>query len=380
MREAKERAELDLARANELLAQAVESDSGEYNEQALGWLREAVSLAPNSKEILAKYEEMASYTRTIRVPQDVMTLQEALAGARDRDRLVLAEGTWQGPFVVAAAVELEGVAGKTIIECAADAGSVITIQPGVRGARVSGLTIRHLSFDAGEERFSLALVTGATANFSDCRFEQGSGHGLAVIEGGHAKVLRCRFTENGWNGIAAMGPGSLLEAEGNTMRENFQNGIESWNEAAVILTKNTCGANSRNGIHVDNGPGSASIQGNILLENREFGMVIGSAGSGEVTGNVLERNMLGGLVIKAKAAQVVVKDNQIQNNEGPGLVLELGMDEAHFAGNRINGNGGKQLMSGVAFSEAEMEVEVEANAEVEAEMKIPKAQIVESEE
>ncbi len=387
VREAKERAEQDLARANQLLARAVESDTGEFNEQALEWLREAVSLAPDSKEILARYEKMASYTRTIRVPQDVKTVQEALAAARDRDRLVLAEGTWQGPFVVTAAVELEGVAGKTILECPADAGSVITIQSGVQGARVSGLTIRHLSFDAGEERFSLALVTGATADFSDCRFEQGSGHGLAVIGGGAAKVLRCRFTENGWNGIAVMGAGSSLEAEGNTMRENFQNGIESWNEASVILTKNTCTANSRNGIHVDTGAGSASIRENILSENREFGMVIGSAASGEVTGNVLEQNMLGGLVLKAKAAQVVVKDNQIQNNEGPGLVLEMGMgmgmgmDQALFAGNRVNGNGGKQLMSGVDFSEAEAEVEVEADGDGDgAEMVIPKAKIVEIEE
>ncbi len=296
--DAKMKAAADLEKAKGLLVKAAERDTGEYDEQAMEWLREAVSLAPDDIEILAKYEKMAAYTRTIRIPEDVKTVAEALAGARDRDRLVLAEGTWEGPFVIKAAVELQGVSGKTIIECTADAGSVVAIAPGVNGARLSGLTLRHLSFDAGEERFSLAHVRDAKADFSDCRFERGSGHGIAVTHGGHAKVVRCRFSENGWNGIAVVGEGSLLEAEENTLKGNFQNGIESWDGAAVILSKNTCTGNSRNGIHVDNGSASATILDNVLSGNREFGLVMGSAGSGDVGSNTMEKNILGGLVVR----------------------------------------------------------------------------------
>lgn len=349
--DAKAKAGMDLEKAIVLLSQAAERDTGEYDEQAMMWLREAVSLAPDSPEILARFEKMAAYTRTIRIPEDVKTVAEAMASARDRDRLVLAEGTWEGPFVITAAVDLQGVSGKTIVQCEADVGSVIAIAPGVDGARLSGLTIRHLSFDAGEERFSLAHVRGSKVNFSDCRFEQGSGHGIAVTDGGHAKVVRCRFTENGWNGIAAMGSGTLLEAEENNLKENFQNGIESWDGASVILRKNICTGNSRNGIHVDNGFASATILDNVLSANREFGLVLGSAGSGKVGANVLEKNILGGLVVRTGASKVIVKENRMVNNGGAGLVLEKGVAVEPYVGNKISGNVGKEFISGVDLSQ-----------------------------
>lgn len=347
---AKDKAEADIRRARELAGMAAARDNGQFDEQAMDWMREALALAPDDAEIKARYEKMASYTRTIRVPEDVKTVAEALATARDRDRIVLAEGIWEGPLAISADVELEGVSGKTFIECRADTGSVLSFSPEVKGARVSGLTVRHLSFDAGEERFSLALVRGAEVDFSDCRFEQGSGHGIAVIEKGHARVSRCRFTENGWNGIAVNGAGSLLEADKNVLKGNFQNGIECWDGAAVILKENECTGNSRNGIHVDCGAASASLLSNALGENREYGLVLSSAGAGQVAANSMKGNILGGMVVKSGASGVAVKDNVIQSNGGSGLVLEKGIAEGAYAGNKISGNGGKQLMAGVDFS------------------------------
>ena len=351
--QAKDKAEADLMRARELAAMAANRDTGKFDEEAINWMREALALAPDDEPIKARYEKMASYTRTIRIPEDVKTVAEALSKARYRDRVVLAEGIWEGPFVIAAGVELEGVSGKTIVQCAADAGSALSFSPGVKGARVSGLTIRHLFCDAGAERFSLAHVRGAEVDFSDCRFEQGSGHGIAVTEGGHAKVARCRFTENGWNGIAVTGSGSLLEAEKNILKGNFQNGIESWDSAAVILANNEPTGNSRNGIHVDCGAASVTALGNTLSGNREFGMVVSSAGAGEITGNTMEKNMLGGMVVKSGGAKVQVKGNRIRSNKGPGLVLEKGIPKNAFTGNTLSGNTGDQLMSGVDRSTAD---------------------------
>ena len=347
---AKRKAADDLEKGRLLLTRAAERDTGEYDEQAMEWLREAVALAPDDTEILARFEKMAAYTRTIRIPEDVPTVAEALKNARDRDRLVLGEGEWEGPFVISTAIELQGVSGKTIVQCKADGGSVISIMPGVDGARLSGLTLRHLSFDAGEERFSLAHVRGAKVDFSDCRFERGSGHGIAVTDGGHAKVVRCRFSENGWNGIAVMGSGSLLEAEENSLKENFQNGIESWNGAAVILSNNVCTGNSRNGIHVDAGEASATVLDNVLSGNREFGLVVGSAGSGEVNSNTMENNILGGVVVRTGASKVLIKGNRIAGNKGPGLVLEKGIREEPYIGNRITGNGGEEFISDIDLS------------------------------
>ena len=350
---AKEKAAADRLAARDLMAQAAAMDDGEFDPIALELMREALSLAPDDAEVAARYEKMAAYTRTIRIPGDFKTIQEALASARDRDRLVIAEGIWEGPLLIPAALELEGVPGKTIIQCAADAGSVITFAPGVKGARVGGLTLRHLSFDAGAERFSLALVRGAEVDFSDCRFEQGSGHGIVITGGGHGRVLRCHFSENGWNGIAVMGPDSLLVAEGNTLDGNFQNGIEAWDSASVILSKNKCTGNSRNGIHLDCGSASATITGNTLTGNREFGMVLSAAGGGEATGNTMGKNFLGGMVIKPDASKVAVKDNVLTDNEGPGLALGKGLSGDTYTANQVTGNKGGEILKDVDLSSEE---------------------------
>jgi parallel beta-helix repeat protein len=350
----REQAMANEKRALDLLEMAAARDQGEYDGQALEWIREARSLAPDNREIAEQFEKLSSYTRTIRVPGDFETPSEALDGARDRDRIVIAAETWKGPLIVNAAVEIEGAgAGKTIIECEAESGSVITIGPDAKGARISGITFRHESFDAGTARFSVALVRGGTASFVDCRFIEASGHGLAVIEGGQASASRCRFADNGWNGVAGIGQGTTLEVRDSEALNNFENGIETWQEAAATLVNNRCEGNSRNGIHTDNGSASASIEGNQLIANREFGLVLNSAASGKITGNTARGNLLGGLVIRKGAAALPCHGNKATLNQGPGLVLEIGLVNASYHDNAVEKNSGEQIRSDIDLSTPE---------------------------
>jgi parallel beta-helix repeat protein len=341
-----EKASVDQAKATELLKLAIARDQGQFDQQALDWLREAKSLAPENQEITSRLEKLSSYTRTLRVPGDFATPEEALADAHPNDRIVLGAGTWKGPLLINTTVELQGVGfNETRIECSPDQGSAITIGPDARGARVSGITFRHESFAAGPDRYSAALVRGGSATFVDCHFTNASGHGLAVIEGAQATVSRCRFADNGWNGIAAIGNGSTLEVRDSESLNNFEHGIESWDGAAVILINNRCEANSRNGIHADNKLASATIEGNQLIANREFGLVLDSAGSGRISGNTARSNLLGGLVIRKGAANLPVTANQATLNQGPGLVLEKGLTPASYTNNSSSKNSGQQILT-----------------------------------
>jgi parallel beta-helix repeat protein len=359
----------DKAKAAELLQMAIARDQGQFDPQALEWLREAKSLAPGNAEIAARLEKLASYTRTLHVPGDFATPGEALASARDRDRIVLGIATWKGPLVINAAVELQGAGfAETVVECSPENGSAISIGPNAKGARISGIGFRHESFAAGSDRFSVALVRGGNATFVDCRFTDASGHGLAVIEGGQAVVSRSRFANNGWNGVAAIGQGSTLEVRDCESLENFEHGIESWDGAAVILTNNRCEGNSLNGIHADNGRASATIEGNQLIANREFGLVLDSAGSGKISGNTARANLLGGLVIRAAAAGVPVSSNQATLNLGPGLVLEKGLAAASYADNSISQNRGQQTFTDIDLTSGDP-LDPEAG-------KIPRASII----
>ncbi len=349
----KQRAEQ--ARAAELFRMAAERDQGEFDQQALDWLREAATLAPGNPEITALFEKMASYTRTLRVPGDFATPAEALEAARDRDRIVLGEQTWKGPLVINTAIELQGAGpAATIIECPPAQGCPITIGPDARGARITGIGFRHESFLAdGRERFAAALVRGGGATFVDCRFSDASGHGLAVIEGGEAVANRCRFVDNGWNGAAAIGAASRLEVRDSESLNNFEHGIESWDGAAVMLVRNRCEGNSRNGIHTDNGAAAAVIEGNQLIANREFGLVLGSAGSGKISGNTARENLLGGYVIRHAARSLAVTGNQATLNRGPGLVLEKGLSAEAYSGNTGSQNTGTEILTEADLSDGD---------------------------
>lgn len=114
-----EKAAADRAKATELLKMAVARDQGQFDQQALDWLREASSLAPDDAEIASRLEKLSSYSRTLRVPGDFDTPTEALAAAHDRDRIVLGAAVWKGPLVINAAVELQGAGfADTRVECA----------------------------------------------------------------------------------------------------------------------------------------------------------------------------------------------------------------------------------------------------------------------
>lgn len=347
-----EKQAIDQQKALSLLQQAITRDKGEFDQEILDLLREAATLAPGNQDIAARLETMASYTRTLRIPGDFATPAEALAVARDRDRIVLAENTWKGPLFVNAAVELIGAGpGKTIVECPAADGCAITIGPDAKGARITGIAFRHESFlVVGTDRFSAALVRSGGATFTDCHFSDASGHGLAVIENGETIASRCRFTGNGWNGAAAIGKGTLLEVRDSESIDNFEHGIESWDQAAVTLINNRCQGNSRNGIHTANGSAAATIEGNQLIANREFGIVLDSAGSGKLTGNTVRGNLMGGIVIRTTAEKLSVTGNQSTLNQGPGLVLETGLSPSSYSKNTISKNKQPEVLTGAILS------------------------------
>lgn len=348
----KEQQQRDQARARELSDAARLRDQGKFDPQALEWMREALALAPNDAEVKALYEKLASYSRTLHVPEDVKTLAEAISGARDRDRIVLGEGTFEAGVVINSAVQLEGAGeGKTILTMAAQKGPVLTFGPDSKGATVTGLVLQHEGFDAGTSRYPIALVRGAEMEFFDCIFLEGSGHGLAVVDGGHAVAQRCVFKTNGWDGAAASGEGSRITLSESESTGNFGHGIEIWDGASAVVTNSKSSRNSRNGLLVDSAGEGIEVTGSQFFGNREYGLVLNAGASGKVRENSCYANMMGGLVIRFAAISVMVEGNKIEGNSGPGLILEQGLRAEIYDGNHCRSNDGEELMSGVKFAE-----------------------------
>lgn len=333
-----ERVQQDEAKASSLYQQALARNTGAFDQQALDWLREASTLSPGRKDIATLLETMASYTRTLRVPEDHATPGEALANARDNDRIVLGKGTWRGPLIVKHSIELQGAGPEeTILTSSAEEGNAITIH--AANVRISGIAFRHdsLLIEHGD-RFSAATVTSGKSEFVNCRFTDSNGHGLAVIQGASTTIRRCVFRENAWNGVAAIGKGSTIVMEESESSGNFHNGVETWDGASATLKQNRITSNSRNGIHADQAEASITCEDNTIADNREFGITLTSAKNGHITRNKSRNNLLGGILIRTRAASVAVAENESTGNIGPDIVLESGLPTDAYAQNFLTRN------------------------------------------
>jgi tetratricopeptide (TPR) repeat protein len=342
----------DRQRAAELFQAAKQRDTGAFDKEAFEWLREAVGLAPENAEIAALYQKIGSYTRTIHVPADIASLAEAVATARDRDRIVVAEGTFDGPLIVDKAVTLEGAGrDKTFVEVDAGTSTPVTFGRNSGGTRVSGITFRHRGFEAGENRFSAMLVRGAEVTLSDCRAADAAGHGLAVIEAGRVIATRCVFENNGWDGVAVRGSGSRIEFTECEATGNIGHGFDLWDGGSGALHQCIARDNSGNGIVIATDADNVVVGGCDLRANREYGMVVAAAGSGRIHGNVCRENLLGGMVVRFAAARLLFEQNRQEKNLGPGLVLEKGLQAGAFAGNIASANaGGRNTVADIDFS------------------------------
>lgn len=355
VRAGREKEARDRARARELFSAAKVRDQGAFDHDALEWLREATSLAPDDPEITELYKKMASYTRTLQVPGDYATLAEAVAASRDNDRIAVGEGTWIGPIIVDKAITLEGAGrDKTIVETDAATGTAATFGRQSTGSRVSGITFRHRGFDPGPNRFSALQVRGAEVTMNDCRVADSTGHGLAVIEAGRVGATRCAFENNGWDGVSVSGAGSRIEFSECDATGNFGHGFDLWDGGSALIDSSTARDNSGNGILVDTNAENVVLSNNDLRANREFGIVVSSASSGRVFTNECRENLLGGMAVRFAAARLTFEGNKLEKNLGPGLALEQGLKEQSFSTNTATANtGGKNTVTNADFSSGE---------------------------
>lgn len=345
----------DKARARELFAAAKVRDQGVFDSDVLEWLREATALSPDDSEITALYKKVAAYTRTLEVPGDYSTLPEAVDAARDRDRIVVGEGTWAGPLVMDKAIQIEGAGqDKTIIEVEASVSTAATFGRNASGARVSGITFRHRGFDSGPNRFSVLLVRGSEVTMNDCRIADSAGHGLAVMEAGIVGATRCVFENNGWDGVAVRGAGSRIEFTECQSNSNFGHGYDIWDGGSAAIHNSSARENAVNGILVDTVANDIVLGENDLRSNREYGIVLASAASGRVHGNVCRENLVGGMAVQFSAGRLTYDSNRFEKNQGPGLALEKGLNPQSFATDRATGNArGKNVVTNADFSGSE---------------------------
>jgi parallel beta-helix repeat protein len=135
--------------------------------------------------------------------------------------------------------------------------------------------------------------------------------------------------------------------------ENIGHGFEVWDEAVASIHDSVALRNCRNGILIDSAGNGQSLEGNEVMGNREYGILLAAGASGQVKGNSVYANLLGGMLVRFASKTVVVEENHLEENTGPGLVLEQGLKEEPYQGNSTRKNSAGGVVSNVQFGATE---------------------------
>jgi hypothetical protein len=209
-------------------------------------------------------------------------------------------------------------------------------------------------------RVGIVYAAGSSGTIDGCTTQANARTGI-VVDGSWARIINCTIQNNAGgiavnNGASAIiGVTDRFVAAGNTIRQNSGIGISIGFSAVATVAMNTITQNTGIGISVLHATGIIS-GGNTITGNASGGLAatasrvsLGDPGIGLTTVNqVSENGNLG--VFAGVGASMLIRDAQIQSNNGAGMIISL-RSSVQMTGTTIrnNANDGIRLTLGAAL-------------------------------
>ncbi|KGF69483.1 carbohydrate-binding protein [Hoeflea sp. BAL378] len=252
----------------------------------------------------------------IRVEPGPDALVRAVELARPGDRLILAEGDYQGGLVLTRPIELDGGGKAHVI--GPGTGSVITIDASdvvIDGVKLTGSGSSHETIDSG-----VRMTVNATRAIVRDSHIEGNLYGVDI----HG--ARDALVEN-----------NTIIGRDDRLMNRRGNGVYVWNAPGARVSGNTM-RQGRDGIFVNTSQDN-SFTGN-RFEKLRFAIHYMNADDGEVSGNVSIGNHLGYAIMFSK--RVTLRDNISLDDRDHGIMLNYA-NNAVIEGNAVVGGGEKCL-------------------------------------
>jgi parallel beta-helix repeat protein len=164
----------------------------------------------------------------------------------------------------------------------------------------------------GEVQFYHCLFTGGVWD----EVNQRGGGGLWLYGTARGDVRECVASGNEGTGIQVSGEAQPT-LEGNTCRENKQDGIAYFGSASGTARNNLCTANKFHGIGV-NEQAQPTLEGNTCRENQWSGIAYFGSASGTARNNLCTANKFHGIGVNEQS-QPTLEGNTCRENEWSGI-------------------------------------------------------------
>ncbi|MDP2731576.1 MAG: nitrous oxide reductase family maturation protein NosD [Hoeflea sp.] len=258
----------------------------------------------------------SAHSADIRVEPGPDALVRAVETAQPGDRLILADGTYQGSLVLTKPIELDGGGKAHVI--GTGTGSVITVDASdviIDGLKLTGSGSSHQTIDSGVQ-----MTKKATRAIVRDSHIEGNLYGVDI----HG--ARDALVEN-----------NTIIGRDDRLMNRRGNGVYVWNAPGATVSGNTV-LKGRDGIFVNTSRKNTFT--NNRFEELRFAIHYMNADDSEVSGNISIGNHLGYAIMFSK--RVTMRDNVSLDDRDHGIMLNYA-NNAVIEGNAVVGGGEKCL-------------------------------------
>jgi len=309
-------------------------------------------------------------SRTIRVPEDYSTIQQAINAANPGDTILVASGTYHESISIDKPVLLIGESKETVIIKGLGTGDVIRISSS--GVKISGFTVkgsgtRYIGpFDGGndagieldhvmnctisdlivtENTLGISLIFSKNNVIANNLVISNSGGGIFLVSSDSNLIINNTSSSNGGHGGIWVASSSSNVIINNIASFNTDHGIKLYKSEDNIVKYNICLYN-KNGIFLLTAYNNKIVDNNCS-KNRQFGIFLRLSENNVIANNTCEFNEEGGISLDFLNYYNIIKNNEIINNSEWGISLRLSSSHNIVTNNTIILNGGIEKGAGI---------------------------------
>jgi hypothetical protein len=336
---AKLKERVEMLDVRKILEAAQKLDTGKYSPVAIDLLDKALLIDPIHPSSIALRKKINGYPYSLRVPEEVATLNDAVDMLRAGDTAILSKGIHKFPTMLDKGIKIKGQGEKlTFIECDTTVTSAFTLTGTDQFYLISDLTVEGTNYeDDAAKRFPLIMLA-VNLTMRNVTVKNGSGHGVAVISG-RLKMEKCKLTENAWDGVSIMGSNSYAEISDCDVSGNYDHGVDFWNGASGKLTNVTANENSGSGVLIM-GKGAKVHLVQVKTErNSQCGIVINSQAQAKLERVFSASNQLSGIVVQGRGTKLSCGITVSNGNGEAGFFIDPAAIIENFIGTTSESNG-----------------------------------------
>lgn len=247
------------------------------------------------------------------VPDDYVTIQEAINKASDGDTIFVKSGTYVETLVVNRSISLLGEDRySTIID-----GNYTPVRNVVEvttsNVKISGFTIQKSGGVKYYERDGIYIESSSGNNISYNIITDNYGSGIHLKGSSNNLIFGNNITNNFYIGICVESSSHNNTIRGNTLIDNFE-GISVTDSNKQSIQDNLVKISGNHGIYIDDSSNNL-IFSNIVTDSYNFGMVIYRSSDDTIYKNVLSNNVKGIWLVSSEN-NAVFQNNMTHNEHG----------------------------------------------------------------